>query len=276
MAERASRRGVTERPVRRLEAGAALPPALDAVAIEEPLEVRFAGETLAITMRTPGDDARLALGFLLAEGLIESLDDVAPPGPVAPPEGAGNRIDVAPAAPGGQAAAERLALARRGTLTTAACGVCGRRSIEDLVARAGVVPPGAPVPLALVASSPDRLRAAQPAFHETGAIHAAAALDRDGAILAAAEDVGRHNAVDKVVGALVEARLLGRPALLVVSGRTSFEIVQKAAVAKIPVVAGVSAPTSLAIDLARACGIALAGFVREGRVNLYAHEERIA
>jgi FdhD protein len=262
-------RGVTERPVTRVEGGRAEGALPDAVAVEEPLEIRLAGETLAVVMRTPGEDAALALGFLFAEGLLASADDVDPPRLVE-----ANVVDVAPRA-GRAPDPGRVALARRGTITTAACGVCGRKSIADLLARAGRLAPGPAVPLALLAASTGRLREAQPSFRETGALHGAAALDLAGRVVAAAEDVGRHNAVDKVLGALLARGALGEPAILAVSGRISFEIVAKAAAGRIPVVAGVSAPTSLAIDLAAASRITLAGFVREGRLNLYACKERV-
>lgn len=276
-------RGATERSVRRVAPGGAVTDAeSDALVVEEPLEIRVAGEPLVLTMRTPGRDEDLAVGLLFAEGVIESIDDVGAVVHCGRPdeEGFGNVIDVTPG-PGVVLDPERLASSRRGTLTTAACGVCGRRSIDDLLARTGPLPPGPDVPLALVAGSTDRLREVQPTFDRTGGIHAALALASDGARLASAEDVGRHNAVDKVLG-----HLLRTPArnsdhvpfadVLVVSGRISFEIVQKAAVGRIPIVTGVSAPTSLAVDLAERLGITLAGFVRGGALTVYAHPERIA
>jgi FdhD protein len=183
---------------------------------------------------------------------------------------------------------ERLDTARRGTLTTAACGVCGRRTVEDLLALCAPLPPGPALPGALVARAAERLREVQRNFERTGGVHAAAALDAGGEVLAAFEDVGRHNAVDKVVGALVldgtvrSARSTGGaassrpPRLLVVSGRASFEIIQKAAMARIPVVASVSAASSLAIDLAERAGVTLATFVRGGRFNVYTHPERLS
>ena len=274
--------GIVGRPVRRIDAGGAWAAAApDSVVVEEPLEIRVGAETLAVTMRTPGDDAHLALGFLLAEGLIRARADVAEIRALDGPGGLANAIEVIPRA--GVATLDPAALApsRRGTLTTAACGVCGRKTVADLLARAGKVAPGPVVAREVLAASPDALRRAQSIFAETGAIHAAAALTSRGEVLAAAEDVGRHNAVDKVVGALLEAGAIGAageraPAILVVSGRVSFEIIQKAAVAGIPIVAGVSAPTSLAIDLAEACAITLAGFVRAGRMNVYTGEARVS
>lgn len=277
--------GIAERPVVRVGGpGDARTAAPDAIVVEEPLEIRVAGEPLAITMRTPGDDHRLAVGFLFAEGVIAGFGDVGTVAHCGRPgsEGFENVIDVSPA-PGVALDPEPLARSRRGTLTTAACGVCGRRSIDDLLARCGPIPGGPAIALSTLRRSTERLRGEQPNFARTGGIHAAALLGRDGSTLAAAEDVGRHNAVDKVVGALLYERVVGagavpsaaRPAVLVVSGRASFEIVQKATVAGVPAVASVSAPTSLAVDLAEAVGIMLAGFVRDGALNLYSHPERV-
>jgi FdhD protein len=278
---------IATRTIIRLAAGDRLPGSShqDVIVAEEPLEIRVAGEPLAITMRTPGHDAHLALGFLFAEGVIGAMGQVGGlvhcgrPGD----EAYGNAIDVTPA-PGVVLDPGAIAGARRGTLTTAACGVCGRRSIEDLLARCVPVPTRPPLDVGVLRTSTVRLAEQQPNFMSTGGIHAAALLGREGDVRAAAEDAGRHNAVDKVVGALLEQGVFGSgsttipadfPALLVVSGRVSFEIVQKAAVAGVGAVAGVSAPTSLAVDLAQAAGITLAGFVRGGSLNLYAHAERV-
>jgi FdhD protein len=267
---------VAERPVWRTGAG----PITDAVAVEEPLEVRLAGDPVAVTMRTPGDDARLAAGFLHAEGLIRSLDDLGSLAHCGRPgeEGFGNVIDAIPA-PGVVIDVERTRESRRGTLTTSACGVCGRRNIDGLLSLCSPLPPGEALPAERVGQALALLREGQAVFERTGGTHAAAALSAQGEVLALHEDVGRHNAVYKVVGARLYAARDGarRPAaLLAVSGRSSFEIVQKAAVARIPVVASVSAPSSLAIDLAERAGIALCGFVREGAFNVYAHPERIS
>jgi FdhD protein len=255
---------------------------LDALAVEEPLEIRVGGETMAITMRTPGDDAALALGFLLAEGVLKGRDDVGSVAHCGRPddEGYGNTIDVTPG-PGARLDIERLDRTRRGTVTMAACGVCGRRSVDDLFAITGVVPPGPAIDAGLLARATTLLAPHQPLFQKTGGVHAAAVLSAEGAVLASAEDVGRHNAVDKVLGALLrEGKVPARreanaPALLVVSGRGSFEIVQKAAMAKLAAVACVSAASSLAVDLAERSGLTLAGFVREGDWALYAHPERV-
>lgn len=281
------RAGVVRRAVVRLGPERAHPASAepDPVVVEEPLEIRVAGEPLAVTMRTPGDDRHLAVGFLFAEGVLGGFGDVGGVAHCGRPgqEGFENVIDVTPA-PGAVIEPEPLARARRGTLTTASCGVCGRRSIEDLLARCGPVPGGPPIDASVLRASTSELRAHQPNFDRTGGIHAAAILGPGGRVLAIAEDVGRHNAVDKTVGALLydgrlgEHRAVGEPSdpsVLVVSGRTSFEIVQKAAVAGLRAVASVSAPTSLAVDLAQAVGMVLAAFVRNGHVNLYTHPERV-
>jgi FdhD protein len=254
----------------------------DRVAVEEPLEIRVAGDTIAVTMRTPGDDVRLALGFLLAEGIIKSAADVGTAAHCGRPgdEGYGNIIDVTPAS-GVVLHLEKLDATRRGTLTTSACGVCGRKSVDDLVALAGTVADGPAVPHAVIARAPELLRHVQPNFALTGGVHAAAVLTADGEIVSSAEDVGRHNAVDKAIGALLQAGRVparrgdGEPAVLLVSGRASFELVQKAAMARLAAVASVSAASSLAIDLAERVGLTLASFTRSGAFNLYTHAGRI-
>jgi FdhD protein len=271
-------KGVGQREVRRIAGGVAQPATDDDVVVEEPLEIRAAGETLAVTMRTPGHDRELAIGFLFAEGVIASRDDVSRVAHCGRPdqEGFGNTIDVAPAA-GAEFDIERVSLTRRGTLTTAACGVCGRRSVQDVIDRCPVLPSGPSIDAAALAAAMDKLRTFQPNFSRTGGIHAAAALDSHLQPLAAFEDIGRHNALDKVVGALVLAgRVPGREAaVLLVSGRASFEVVQKASAARIPLVASVSAASSLAIDLARSTGVTLCGFVRNGSMTVYSHPGRL-
>lgn len=261
-------------------------PGDDDLVVEEPLEIRVAGDTLAVTMRTPGDDRFLSVGFLFAEGVIESVRDIGSVSHCGRPgeEGYGNTIDLIPAA-GANLDLEKVSATRRGTLTTSACGVCGRRSVDDVIARCTALAPGPQLSAELVTRSVAGLRERQPLFAATGGIHAAAILDARGGVLATFEDIGRHNAIDKAIGKLV---LLGRvpippgprpeeaPALLVVSGRASFEVAQKAAQARIPIVAGVSAASSLAVDLARATGVTLCGFVRGGSMTVYAHPERIA
>lgn len=255
----------------------------DSIAVEEPLEIRVAGDVVSTTMRTPGDDHELALGFLFAEGIVSSVDDV---GSIVHcgrlgEEGFGNVIDVAPG-PGVALAFERVDATRRGTITTSACGVCGRRTVEDLMSGMRPVSGGAVLSVPAVVAAVASLREVQTIFARTGATHAASAHAASGERLAAREDVGRHNAVDKVIGALLRERRLGEgaregepPALLVVSGRASFEMVQKAARAAIPVLASVSAPTTLAIDLANEANVTLIGFVRGDSLNLYTHPERL-
>ena len=273
-------KGVARRDVRRVAAGALSAPADDDVVAEEPLEIRVAGETLAITMRTPGADRELALGFLFAEGVIGSRDDVGSVSHCGRPgdEGYGNTIDVVPG-PGVSLDIDRVSATRRGTLTTSACGVCGRRSVDDVIERCTPRPVAAGiVGVQTIAAAVDGLREKQPNFARTGGIHAAALCDLAGRALAAYEDIGRHNAIDKAVGALLLAGRIpgGEVPLLVVSGRASFEVVQKASAAGVQIIASVSAASSLAIDLARAAGVTLCGFVRRGGMTVYSHPERIA
>ncbi len=255
----------------------------DAVVVEEPLEIRVAGETLAVTMRTPGADRELALGYLWAEGIVTSLQDV---GSVTHcgrtgDEGRENTIDVIPAPgarlrlpddegarPGGSGGAVP---GRRGTLITSACGVCGRRTVEDLLARCAPLPPSEPLSADAVTRCAAALRGAQPLFARTGGCHGAGLFTREGEPLATFEDVGRHNAVDKLVGSrLLAGALPAASQALVVSGRTSFEIVQKAVAAGIPTVIGISAPSSLAIEVARQAGVTLVGFARDAAFVVYA------
>jgi FdhD protein len=250
---------------------------VDDIAVEEPLEIRVAGDPLAITMRTPDHDRELALGFLYAEGVIGSVDDVGSVAHCGRPgqEGFGNVIDVLPA-PGMALAPERIIGARRGTVVSSACGVCGRMSIDDLAARCRPVDDATTIEPGMLAGLVARIRREQPVFARTGGVHAAALFDLAGQLLVLREDIGRHNAVDKVVGSLVFARALpARGRVLAVSGRASFEIVQKAVAAGIPIVASVSAASSLAIDLAGRMNVTLAAFVRDGGMNVYTGHERI-
>jgi FdhD protein len=275
-------RGLISLPAWTHEASGARREQREAVVVEEPLEIRVAGESVAFTMRTPGEDRELALGFLFAEGVIERLDDVGSIYPCGRTDDAsyGNVIEVTPGA-GVSLDVEPLARARRTALTTSACGVCGRDGIADLRARLQRTPVrnGGALSEKLLREAPALLARGQTRFARSGGLHGACALSASGEILAAAEDVGRHNAVDKVVGRLLYAgRLpsqLAEPCLLAVSGRASFEIVQKAAVAGFACVASVSAPSSLAISSAEAAGLCLAAFVRDGRFTLYAQRERI-
>jgi len=234
----------------------------DVVAVEEPLEIRIGGEPVAVTMRTPGHDEELALGFCLSEGL-------APEDASLPDDFAANAVDV-------RAPAFDPARLRRSFYTTSSCGVCGKGALEAVAVEASRVESTLRVPAALVAELPERLRTAQAAFAATGGLHATGLFRVDGDLLCAREDVGRHNAMDKVVGWAFRAGLLPlADAILCVSGRLSFELVQKAAVAGCPILVAVGAPSSLAVELAEDRGITLCGFVRDGRVNVYSETWRI-
>jgi FdhD protein len=248
----------------------------DVAAAEEPLEIRLDNAPFIVTMRTPGADRELAAGFLLAERIIDGPDDLGTIQHCTDPEAAaGNVLNVTLA--GDAIARARDALARRRAVTTtSACGVCGRQSIDDLMAGISPVAVTWSVAKDVITPLPDRLRASQAAFDATGGLHAAGLFDPTGSLRAVAEDVGRHNAVDKVIGAqLLMEQFPLSDRILFVSGRTSFEIVQKAIAARIPIVAAVSAPTSLAIDLARQAMVTLLGFVRGGSFNIYATPDRV-
>jgi FdhD protein len=249
----------------------------DSLAIEEPLEIRVAGEPLAITMRTPGQDDWLAVGFLLSEGIIKNLRDVSRVYHCGRPgtEEFLNTIDVIPA-PGTTFDIERVSSSKRGTLTTAACGVCGRKSIDDLVEMCAPVQREPSITADSIRRGIATIRDSQPTFELTGGVHAAGICDQTGESLVCCEDIGRHNAVDKSVGALLYHDEWPKQAtLLAVSGRASFEMIQKAATAGLPVVASVSAASTLAVTLAEKLGITLAGFVRGNTMNIYSHPERV-
>ena len=234
----------------------------DSVAVEEPLEIRIGGAPVAVTMRTPGHDEELALGFCLSEGLR-------PVSARLPDDLAANTVEVA--APGFDP--ERL---RRSFYTTSSCGVCGKGALDAVAVEAPRVEAELRVSLAVVSSLPERLREAQAAFAVTGGLHATGLFSPDGELLCVREDVGRHNALDKVVGwAFLDGRLPLAGSVVCVSGRLSFELVQKAAVAGCPVVVAVGAPSSLAVELARDRGITLCGFVRGGSANVYSEAWRI-
>ncbi len=257
---------------------AVLEEAEDAVVVEEPLAIRISGDTLAVTMRTPGHDREIVLGFLWAEGVIESLEDISAIAHCGRQgdEALGNTIEVTPS-PGARLHLPDEAMARRGTLTTSACGVCGRRSIDDLLARCRPIDAGATMTPGAIHRAVLALRTRQPFFSHSGGCHAASLVALDGEHVATFEDVGRHNAVDKLVGSRLVARALpARDHALLVSGRTSFEIVQKAVAAGIPIVIGVSAASSLAVDVARRAGVTLVGFARGERFVVYAGEARVA
>ncbi len=247
----------------------------DVTAVEEPLEIRLQGSAFVVSMRTPGDDHNLAAGFLLAERIITSRADVRSVKHCTDTPDLGNVLDVMLTGEASDRAINALAH-RRLVSVTSACGVCGRRSIDDLMEAVPRVVSGLAVSASLIASLPGRLRATQVVFDETGGLHAAALFDGTGVTTAVAEDVGRHNAVDKVVGARVLAGALPLSSeILFVSGRTSFEIVQKAVMAGVPIVAAVSAPSSLAVDLALDAGVTLIGFVRGESFNIYSAPERV-
>jgi FdhD protein len=234
----------------------------DLVAVEEPLEIRVGGEPIAVTMRTPGDDEELALGFAVGEGL-EPVDARAPD------DLAANAVELEVRA----FDPERL---RRHFYTSSSCGVCGKGALAAVAVHAPPVESDLRVGAALLAELPDRLREAQPAFAATGGLHATGVFDAAGALLCVREDVGRHNALDKVVGwAFRAGRLPLARAMLCVSGRLSFELVQKAALAGCPVLVGVGAPSSLAVELAEAQRVTLCGFARGGQVTVYAGSARI-
>ena len=254
--------------------GGARAAARDRAAAEEPLEIRIAREPYAVIMRTPGADRDLAAGFLFAERLIRSAHDLVDIHHCADAAEHENTVDVTLADPDALARART----RRRELTAASsCGVCGRQSIDDLARDLPRLAGAVVVAADIVARLPERLRASQRAFDETGGLHAAGVFSTDGDLLDIAEDVGRHNAVDKVIGrALLHRQLPLAHAVLCVSGRTSFEIVQKAAVAGVPVLAAVSAPSSLAIDLAERAGVTLIGFIRGDAFNVYTGAQRVA
>jgi len=234
----------------------------DLVAVEEPLEIRIGGEPIAVTMRTPGHDEELALGFCLSEGLLPQAARL-------PDDLAANTVEV-------DAPAADLARLRRSFYTSSSCGVCGKGALEAVAVEAPRVESNLRVPAPLLAGLPDRLRAAQAAFAATGGLHATGLFDPDGELRCLREDVGRHNAMDKVVGWAFGAGLLPLSRqLLCVSGRLSFELVQKAAVAGCPVLVAVGAPSSLAVELARDRGITLCGFVRGGALTVYSEPWRV-
>ena len=244
--------------VTRLPGGAAG----DVVAVEEPLEIRIGGEPVAVTMRTPGHDEELALGFCLSEGLR-------PAGARLPGDLAANAVEVD--APGAD-----LGRLRRSFYTSSSCGVCGKGALEAVAVEAPRVESDLRVAADVVETLPERLRDVQPAFAATGGLHAAGLFTAAGELVVAREDVGRHNALDKVVGrAFLDGMLPLSRHVLCVSGRLSFELVQKAAVAGCPVLVAVGAPSSLAVELAADRGITLCGFVRRGSLNVYTEAQRV-
>lgn len=239
----------------------------DDVVVEEPLEIRLDDTPLAVVMRTPGDDADLALGFAITEGIVtnpEAIADVVDLG-----EGRWNLVTES-------GVTIDPAQFQRNFYSTSSCGVCGKASIDAIRVTGATPPPGPVVSTGTILSLPDRLLERQTAFHSTGGLHAAAAFDPSGEIVAVREDVGRHNAVDKVIGHLA-GQAWPLPSLgLMVSGRVSFEIAQKAAVAGISLVCGVSAASSLGVELAEEFGMTVIGFLRDGGFTVYTGEDRVA
>ncbi|HEX3542665.1 MAG TPA: formate dehydrogenase accessory sulfurtransferase FdhD [Acidimicrobiales bacterium] len=250
----------------------------DQLATEEPMEIRAAGPgqrpaPVAVTMRTPGHDFDLAVGFLLTEGLIDGSSDVAAVKYCDLPADADQRFNVVTVELTRRLPEDR---ANRSFAVNASCGVCGKSSIDEVAVACARLPAAAPVARSFILGLPDRLRAEQALFDRTGGLHAAAVFDPAGDAVTLREDVGRHNAVDKLAGhAVLGGQLPLTGKVLMVSGRVSFEIVQKAARAGLAVIAAVSAPSSLAVHAADALGVTVAGFVRGDRFNLYSHPERV-
>jgi formate dehydrogenase accessory protein FdhD len=260
------------RRVLRMNVDGTADPRADLLAVEEPLEIRVDGEPLTVTMRTPGDDIDLAAGFLFTEGLLGRLDEVREI------RMCDDNVAAVSVRPGAEPLAARVT-ANRNFLTTSACGVCGKDSIASVRVRSAFDVGADPVRVSptVLAGLPDRLREAQRVFSRTGGLHAAGLFGADGSLVVMREDVGRHNAVDKVAGwALRTGRLPLGGHVLLVSGRASFELVQKALMMGVPVLAAVSAPSSLAAELAEDGGLTLVGFLRGPTMNVYAGAERLA
>lgn len=261
------------REVVRLSADRREPPATDLVVVEEPLEIRVNSASLAVTMRTPGDDDALARGFLLTEGLIDRPDQIA-----------GIKVNAGVAEQPGNVVAVDLVLdtpfdpdanARR-FFATSSCGICGKSTLEAVRQRAKPVVADWKLPAATLLAMPEAMRERQKTFSETGSLHAAALFDREGRLLDLAEDVGRHNAVDKVIGRAALERWPVEERVLFVSGRVSFEITQKALMAGLAMIGAVSGASTLAVDLAEEQNLTLAGFVRDGSMTVYAGAWRLS
>lgn len=253
----------------------------DSLATEEPMEVRLisggAKQTVAVTMRTPGADFELAAGFLYGEGIISSADEILKISYCVDADlDAGQQYNIVNVELRGNRDYDLRPLERH-FYTTSACGVCGKASLEQLELRGcPVIPPGPEVSAKTIYTLPEKLRDAQGLFDATGGLHAAALFDTDGNLVALREDVGRHNATDKLVGwALLEGRLPLNGHVVMVSGRSSFEILQKCLTAGVPIVCAISAPSSLAVDVARQFGMTLVGFLRDKRFNVYSSPGRI-
>lgn len=246
----------------------------DELTKEEPLEIRIGRKVVATTMRTPGHDEELAIGFLVTEGLISESNSV---GSIDRPNGAKDRDNVMVVTLRGGLKPQFSASQRFGTISSS-CGICGKRNIEAIRQAFAPIPAGGRkrVPVDVLLGLPDALRKEQGDFARTGGIHAAGLFDFDGNMIVIREDIGRHNAVDKVIGrAFLDKRLPLTETILVVSGRASFEIMQKALAGAVPIIASVSAPSALAMEFARECGQTLIGFLRPPTFNIYSHVERV-
>jgi len=246
----------------------------DRLAVEEPLEIRLAGKRVAVVMRSPGEDKELAPGFLFTEGILKDSSAVSGIEPIPDPKNPWicNVINVA-LKPGAKVSRSGW---QRNFAASSSCGLCGKLTIQSVHLHAPAVQDDLEVSVEILYSLPERLRAAQPGFDATGGLHAAALFDERGELLLVREDIGRHNAVDKIVGAaLLAGQIPLSRRILLVSGRASFEIVQKALMARIPFVAAVSAASQLAVDLARSSAMGLAGFLRGSSMNLYSGDFRV-
>lgn len=241
----------------------------DELAVEEPLEIRVDGKPIAVTMRTPGEDEELAAGFLAGEGLIAKPEDIVSLGPTE--DLAANTVGVTTAS-----GLRRDPSSERSFYLSSSCGVCGKGALEHVRQAAEPSQRGAPLAPEAILEAPDKARAAQEAFERTGGLHATALFGPDGELIVLREDVGRHNAMDKAIGSRLLDGAFPLPGIYAcVSGRTSFELVQKASLAGLAGIAGVGAPSTLAVDLAREQGMLLCGFVRDGSFNVYAGSDRI-
>lgn len=245
----------------------------DELATEEPLEIRVGARSLSVTMRTPGHDFDLALGFLFTEGIIRSKEEVASTKYCVGATAAEANVLQLELKPEVTLDWDKL---QRNFYTTSSCGVCGKSSIDSIQAVCQPIVSVLQVSTDVIGTLPQTLREAQRLFDRTGGLHAAAAFDADGRLIVVREDVGRHNALDKVIGSLLTNRTPGADRILLVSGRASFELVQKVAVAGFPILAAVGAPSSLAVSLAKETGMTLIGFLRGNSFNIYCHESRVA
>lgn len=243
----------------------------DELAIEEPLEIQVETRPISVTMRTPGRDEELAAGFLITEGVLDHPDQIRAIRPY-PRNEKGNAINVLLR----EDVSVDLARLTRHVFSSSSCGLCGKATIDAIHARFPPIASNLSLAASILRQLPARMRAGQASFDRTGGLHAAALMDTEGRMLVLREDIGRHNAVDKVLGhALLKGEIDTSRTLLLVSGRTSFEILQKSLAGKIPIIASVSAPSSLAVEFAEASGQTLVGFLREDRFNVYAHAHRI-